>query len=558
MKYILMIIFSYILLQANIEYKSHIDRKLFIDTNPSFYTINLATLQHFDGYTEFSNILEKDNNLFIFEFQNNDEILTKVLMGSFEKYDDALSTLVKLPKRLIINNKPYIDTIGKFQDIYKTYHPKKNILNDTLKNEEIELPQIQQEIKTVNFLNSFDEILKEHPQILEQISILKTEEANKNEAIGNFLPSVNYSYDKSITTDSYRKVADASAPVEYTKHELSANWNLFNGFSDYNNYKQYEIKYLATKYSTQQAIDDIILKFILAYIDIIKQKESLALSKNNLDDNKLYMEKQKLKSEYGMTSLSESIKLKNRYLTTKLNYKENQKKYFDSLYMLQRYVNIERNSIMLDTSLEFELTYKTLQEALDQLQSINPYILESKQNILVSKGQLNKEYKNFLPTLDLRVARSKKEDFINSNTTDIVNETTILLQGKINLFNGGKDYNKINSKLQEYKQKQNKSQSVIQETQYNVKVAWQKYETTKLKLEFIKKNYLNSQKAYEAAKHDFNFAKIDINGLQSVLDDLYSSQLKLTNQKYDLLISKYEIVKAIGNLQEIIQNRMGE
>ena len=130
MKKLLIIMLLCFSISANAMYRSHLDKKEFLALDPLSYTINLSTIYNYDGYTDFVDELNTDKNIFVFEYgDNKDALMSKVLYGVFASYNDALAAINKLPKRLK-ENKPTVNTIGKFQELYKYYHINTDSLAD--------------------------------------------------------------------------------------------------------------------------------------------------------------------------------------------------------------------------------------------------------------------------------------------------------------------------------------------------------------------------------------------------------------------------------------------
>ena len=86
-------------MNANIAYKSNFDKKVFLDLNPSYYTINLTTLYSYDEYKEFIKELNIKKDIYVFEFGDDEKtLMTKVLFGVFKSYKEALLAVDKLPQ----------------------------------------------------------------------------------------------------------------------------------------------------------------------------------------------------------------------------------------------------------------------------------------------------------------------------------------------------------------------------------------------------------------------------------------------------------------------------
>ncbi len=560
MKKLIILVFVCMSINANILYKSNFDKEIFLDINSSFYTIDLSTLYYYDGYVDFVEELNNDKDIFVFEFGNNEESkFTKVLYGAFKDHKDALIVVNNLPLRLK-NNKPYISKMDKFQKLYKKFHKKNSIIMkpsiDGKTNMEVE-KKIYNKKERIEFFDSIKYILETHPEIQEQVAVVAAAQNEKDEQNSLFLPTVDFSYTKG-KVNSIEDSTETSAKTKFSSKDVTATWNVFNGFADQNHYKLIGYKYDSSIYNKQRIIDEFIYKFIKAYIELIKTKEICNLGNINLKKYNEYVNKTKLKQKYGMSSLSNSMSIFKKQIATQINYIEtNEKQYLDALYEIQNYIEVGDNSeiLMSQKDIDINIDNFKLNDLLIEAVELHPKALKANIEIYLAKQKLKKENKNFMPIVDFVAKRSETEDtYVDKEET--VKETTIKVQTKINLFNGGKDYYAIKRKTNEYKQKQFAYQKVIRQIKYDVKTSFNSYKTLKEKSLLMVKSLANSKKSYMAAKYDFEFAKINEEGLINAMESFQDAQIKDIEFKYDVILAKYKILFSIGNVYNRLENKI--
>jgi len=107
-------------------------------------------------------------------------------------------------------------------------------------------------------------------------------------------------------------------------------------------------------------------------------------------------------------------------------------------------------------------------------------------------------------------------------------------------------------KLYEYRSKLHKRDSVIRDAIYNVDMGFNKLVLQEAKQDFYKELVAKREQEYIAAKYDYKFAKIDANGLLDVIDDLYNAKKLYIENKYEILIAKYQILTEVGVLRESV------
>ncbi len=557
MKKMLILMFIYMSINASTVYKSQLNEKIFLNIKPSFYTINLSTLYYFDAYKEFIKVLKTNDNVFVFEFgSKKNTVLTKVLFGAYKSYDEAQKAVNNLPQRLK-NNKPYIGQVGKFQELYRSYHIQKKPTTksvSTLKQNIIALNNHETKIQSVIFSNELNKVIQTYPLILEQNALLNTVNSEKDGAFANFLPTVDYSYESGKINNAYDSTG-ATLRTDMSLQDLTITWNLFNGMQDYRYYKVMNSKYQSTLLSRQSIVDETIFEFVKAYLNFLKSKDIYALGDNSLESYEKYMEKKNLKEKYGMTSMSKGAAINKKYITAKINHLEtNKKQFFDALYELQKYIDINQNTQITNDINSVNIKEFNYKNIIELALSKNPQLLQAKVEIGLSKLNLDKEYKNYMPSVNL-IAQVKETDDTYTDREEVLEETTIKLQAKINLFNGGKDQYLIKQKRNEYKQKQQKYNSVQRDVKYNVKTALNEYKNLEEKNLFVNELLDNANKAYTATQYDFAYAKTDEDGLLSSMESLQAIKKQSIELKYDMLIAKYKLLYKVGIIQSRVSDR---
>ncbi len=559
MKKLLIIVFICISINANVIYRSHLNKKDFLALNPLSYTINLSTLYDYDGYQNFINELKTDKNLFVFEYgDNKSTLMSKVLFGVFRSYNEALDAVNNLPIRLR-KNKPTVNTIGKFQELYKHYHINTDVLAGFVPIRDMKKAISKQNInkngKTINFNESIIHILKTNSIILEQNAAVQMAINEKDGAYSGFLPVVDATYDKSRVYNASDNTG--SAKDKSTSKSLSASWNLFNGLEDYNFYKVKNNRYKSTLLNRQEVVDELLYEFVKAYLDFLKNQEIYKLGDENLIAYQKYVEKKKLKDKHGMLSMSKGAFVTKKHITAQINHIEtNKKRYFDALFELQKYIDIdEKSNILLDfETIDINIEDITFNNIINQTIKKNAKYLQAQVEINLVKNNLDKEYKNFYPIVDLVAKRSEIDDTLVDGTQEIKKDTTIKFQTRINLYNGGKDFNEVKKLKNEQKQKIHEQESVKTKVEYNAKTALNDYKNLKEKSFYLNDLLIAANKAYTASQYDFTYAKVDEDIVLSALESLQDIKKQNIESRYDILISKYKLLYRIGIIQDNLRN----
>ena len=397
-----------------------------------------------------------------------------------------------------------------------------------------------------------------NPSIQEQNFILKAQKNVIDDSYGYFMPKVDVTIERKDIRDSY-KVNNGVDKSTSNRNNLTAIWNIFNGFNDYNNLKTEKYRYKSKVYEKKRVVEKLLLDFITNYAEYLKVKEIYDIANINLKSYKKYIRKMKLKKDYGMSSMSLTSKIEKKYNSILINYiEQNEKRYYDALYKLQQYIKISKKSdILLSYSdIDIELLGYSVDNITDKTVEKNANVLKAKADMLVEKKKLDKLYSKFLPIVDLKLTRDELTDDFVDNHREITNETTFVIQARMNIFNGVRDYTAIKQEMNNYKKAKAKFKNTIIEAKLKLKVAWNEYLTLKKKESIVTKNVINADKAYVSTEYDFEFAKTDEEGVITAMQSLQDAQTQSIKLKYDKAIAKYKILNAMGILFDTIKDRI--
>ncbi|MEA3499040.1 MAG: TolC family protein, partial [Campylobacterota bacterium] len=392
------------------------------------------------------------------------------------------------------------------------------------------------------------QFLIENPTINEQQQLLNSIQQDLVIAKASFRPIVTVGYSQKKYTKSY--------PADKTDEQsenITIRYNLFNGFKDEDEVKIRENNYLSIKFSKEQIETDLIYALAEAFLEIQKQKDILAIAKKNLEDYDQWIEKENIRFENGLISLTDFGETKSRDTIQRMNYQELMRKYKDSVSTFEKYLNFNIEDIELFEKLDINSVYfKNRNLSIEDSKIFSPYIKEAEQNIDLYKQKMEKAKVSFYPTIDLIAKKAiVSTDYKNSNSSQ-TDETTLLLEANLALYSGGKDQADYEKKLFEYRQKIQKRDEVVRDTEYKIKLAHNKYELLTAKEQFLNKLIIQRDETYIGANYDYKFAKIDTNGLLDVVDDLYNAKRQYIENQYDICLTKYKILTDIGIIRKNI------
>jgi outer membrane protein TolC len=181
--------------------------------------------------------------------------------------------------------------------------------------------------------------------------------------------------------------------------------------------------------------------------------------------------------------------------------------------------------------------------------------LQAEADVALAKNNLKKTDNNFMPVVDFSAKRSVSRD-VYTDRKESSKDTTLKLQAKINLYNGGKDYNTKKKNISLHKQKQIAYEDEKRKTIYNVKISLNEYRNLQERSILENQMLISADQAYVAAEFDYNYAKIDEDGLLAAMESLYTAEKQHIDFKYDIINSRYKLLLNMGILQQHLKETL--
>lgn len=136
------------------------------------------------------------------------------------------------------------------------------------------------------------------------------------------------------------------------------------------------------------------------------------------------------------------------------------------------------------------------------------------------------------------------------------NEYKVGFEISYNLFNGGRDTLSDKKALQNIKDKE----LLVKKSKYQVKtdlrLAWNAYKLNKEKQESLKQYLIVKKDVLDATNKEFDLGLKDLNTLLETNIEYVDIKKDLIRNTYDLMITNYEILNAMGKLSEALEDKL--
>jgi outer membrane protein len=395
---------------------------------------------------------------------------------------------------------------------------------------------------------------KNNPDLKQQRNKLEAVDENVTQAYSGFLPNVtangSYSYEKA-NSDSLTGI-DTGNKNTPTAASLQIQQNLFAGGRSVEGVDRSENQVMSERAQLHAKEQQILSETVGAYIDIVRTKEILALSKHNEKVLSQEVEANRTRLNLGDATKTDVSQAESRYAKATSDRISAEGNLIEARSQFKKLTLVEApDDVYMPKALP--TIPKTLDDAVDKAKKYNPQIISAEYGTKVSENDINLALGALLPTVNLSGAISRTDNnydkvFNQSFATDSTTDQVVRLSVSIPLYQGGDEYSKIRQA------KDNKDAAIdgLESTKSfiisAVTSSWKDLNTARANIDANNKAVKAARFALESIREE------QAAGTRTTLDvldqeqELFIAQVNLANAKRNEVIALFNLLTTMGEL----------
>jgi len=362
-------------------------------------------------------------------------------------------------------------------------------------------------------------------------------------AIADYYPTLNFQYELGRTR------VESNDP-KYTyynddNYEFVLKQNLYSGSATKNNIKSVAKKLEVAKNQYRIKLDEEIKKAVKAYFEVVFTNRSVMVNERNMKKLNKMLKIVQIKYDNGAASIGDLTSIKANVANSMTKLVKVKSKFIEALRYYEYIVGTHfKKTIPYEKNFNISLSdFDTLyQRALDHNRDLINYYktIESEKY-----NKLNKE-SAFEPKVDLSLGYNKIFDSEDSDEkeTDIYGMLTL----RYNLYNGGKDKNKIleqNSKIRDLYYKLEEEKKKIK---WNLSKLHTSLQTVNEALNSTIDEIKSSRKMVSSYWEAFKLGEQDLSTLLQGQRQLNSAETELVNFEKSQIVDFFNVLEITGDL----------
>ncbi len=387
------------------------------------------------------------------------------------------------------------------------------------------------------------EVLDTNPIITERLRNYRATREEVNIADAGYYPTLDL---QSSVGRKYTGNFSGTPEETYDvfQNSLVLRQNIFNGFSTHEQVNYQKMRTLAAAYSYLEKANDVTLQTINVYLELLKEKELLDNSKINVDHNTKLYNKVSKSYKAGLTSLSEVSKIRSSLSLAKSNMMVQKNRLSNAMFNYRR-VTGRLLSYKKLTKPNFNLKLPTnMQKASMYALEYNPSLLVGKYNIKGAEALYRESKSKFYPKVDVELSENYNQNYNEYTGDDDRFQAMVVVS--YNLFNGGADEAAKRHKLSKLSQEVSVVDDLKRQVIEGMDLSWGSYELALDQIPFLKDYQSQSKETLKLYSKEYELGERSLLDLLATENDLKRANDELIAAKYNLLLSKYRILDAMG------------
>ncbi|MDD3462776.1 MAG: TolC family outer membrane protein [Sulfurospirillaceae bacterium] len=394
-------------------------------------------------------------------------------------------------------------------------------------------------------------ILSAHPKIKESVENYNSVKKEYNIAENGYYPTLDLI--GSYGAESVKSPATNQEKLSSAREETSLvlTQNIFDGYATENIIKQQEGRLNASAFSVAEKADRTLLALTSAYLGLLKQKELLELSEENVKTHEAIFKQIKERSDSGFGRLSETQQAGSRLTLSKSNYIAQQNNYRDAISTFEKVYGARvEASDLTHPIFKFSLP-DNFSKVKDSSFTCNPSVRVQEANIRYADAMYDGSSAAFYPKVDIEIAGTVGRDF--SGTDGKQESASALLKFKYNLYNKGADsLDKEKYAVLVLREKETLA-NIKRDLQESVKFSWENYEATKERIVLLEEHKKYSKETLDSYQQEFAIGRRDLINLLDAEGEYYSARQALAEAKSAHEYAKYRLLDNMGVLTDYFQ-----
>lgn len=392
-----------------------------------------------------------------------------------------------------------------------------------------------------------DYTIKNNPDIATDARARRSVDEALLGAYSGYLPSVDIGWgigkEKAKNNNTGYRWSDSLTRKE---RSLTGQWNIFQTFGTYFEVERNKARMESAAYKVSGTSQQVALLVVEAYLDVLRMRETVRLTKQNLDNHQKTYDQIKLRAASGVGRRSDLDQAEARLALAKSNLVSAEANLRDVEINYQRYTGQHPDNLFQPAMPTANLMPTTLENALEVARQNHPLLKQSKADVDAANAQYNAAKSPFGPRFDVEGGITRYE-----NTGGLVgpnDDRYLMLRMRWNLFRGGADTARLGETKQLSYQAMEISKRTLMQLDQSTSLSWNTLVSVRERLPSLKQHVDSSLATRDAYTLQFSIGQRTLIDLLDTENEYYTATVEYVNGQYLELFAGYRLMADTGRL----------
>lgn len=388
-----------------------------------------------------------------------------------------------------------------------------------------------------------------HPELASRVDSRLSADEDVKVAKGGFYPSVdlNAAYGRGYSDNTNTRAFGNhhTEILTYTQSELRLRQMLFDGFNTSNEVERTKGVVNSRAYYAQGTAQDLALRTIEVYLEVLKRRELVTLAKNNLQAHLRVNDQIGLRTQRGIGSNADADQSVARRALAENNLDTAEVDLADSEANFFAVTGRMPDELETLPSIRGELP-TTLQDAQQSMVDNNPYLKSAQADVQSAESQYEVAKSPFYPRFDAEAAVGANNNVAGEEGHD--NEWRVGIVMNYNLFRGGSDKARLASDAHKINQAMDIRNNALRQLNENIHLAWNAMLNARKQTPTAREYAETTTRVRAAYQDQFGLGQRTLLDVLDSENELYNANRRYTEVRYTEEYSMYRVLANMGEL----------
>ena len=387
-----------------------------------------------------------------------------------------------------------------------------------------------------------------HPEVKEKIHVYRQAVGDQRIAESGWRPSVDIEASTGTYDTDSPATGNTSVDYESSTFELAVTQNLFNGYDTTFQVEQTNARARAALFDIIDTADNIALRAIQAYLDVLKQRRLYQLAQENVAAHEDILARIRERNLSGVGRRSQLQQTEGRLARAQASLVAQQNNLEDAATRLHQVLGRYVDPFAMSAPTPPILPEAELDALIDQALANHPAMQVAEQNVLAAQADHRRSLRTRYPTVDLRLATEHGDDIggLPGNT----DETSLVLNLSYNLYRGGRDEAEQQKTISGVFEQKEFAARVRRQVINTLRLAWIADTSLARQLGFLETHVLKAGQTVESYKEEFFIGQRDLIDLLDAENELNTAKNQFAEARFDALAARFRVYEGLGQLFE--------